>query len=187
MDDTEFEDFWFTLKRNMINYYHKENKIEKWSNYLNQLKEEKKYYQIQLEILSYLEQMTEDLIINFDYRLAEIFNTNLKRWNKIINYNNFLNTNQFKNYLYQFNIIKAKVNIIIKLFKLNFNDFTPFYSNYQFNIDVLLPIIVKQNQVSILEHLLNIYSLENYFLSNFQIDIKNLKANKIINLLKNIL
>lgn len=184
MDDKDFEDFWFTLKRNMINYYHKENKIEKWSEYLNILKKDKNYYQIQMEILLYLEQMSEDLIKKFDYRIAEIFHTNLKRWNKIINFSNFLNNNEFKNYIYRFDFIKAKIIIIIKLFKLNFNNFNHFYSNQQFNIDNLLPIIIQHNQVTILDNLLLIYSLHNYFLSNYHIDINNLKAIKIINLLK---
>jgi len=74
MDDSEFENFWFTLKRNMLNFYNNNTKINKWSYELNALKNYKQYDAIQLNILSYLNEMMQDIINNHpDLPLCYIF------------------------------------------------------------------------------------------------------------------
>jgi hypothetical protein len=189
MDDIEFENFWFTLKRNMLNYYNDEKKISEWSDKLNSLKMDRKYHEIQLHILEYLRIMGTDLIKNYDLRIADIFLVNLKRWEKIVNKNNFLEKYSFNKYLNKFNKLKSFVYLTIKLNELlekeKHNEYiTNYYSENEFVIDNVLMLALKYNTVSILEHLYNLYDMDEYILKNYNLNVVGLKSTKKMYLLK---
>jgi hypothetical protein len=197
MDDIEFENFWFTLKRNMLNYYNDEKKINEWSNVLNSLKEKREYHSIQINILKYLCEMARDLLKNYNSRIAEIFLVNLKRWNKIINKCNFLDKYNFYNYLLEFNKLKARAGIMIKLYEnLEYGEVKEYYTeqnNYreyltqkepEFIIDKVLKLAIKIESATLLENLATLYDMNNYILINYGINTINTKLTKVIYQLK---
>ena len=97
--DYRLEEFWFTFKTSMYNFYSQNRMsstiIKTWSQHLNQLKNDKNYSQIQIKIKEYMLHYALDLLNNtyllsnskIDYKLSsyddDIFITNVKRWNKI--------------------------------------------------------------------------------------------------------
>lgn len=199
MDDIEFENFWFTLKRNMLNYYNDEKKINEWSNILNSLKEQREYHNIQINILKYLCEMARDLLKNYNSRIAEIFLVNLKRWNKIINKCNFLDKYNFYHYLIEFNKLKARAGIMIKLYEnLEYGEVKEYYTehsenNYkeyltqkepEFIIDKVLKLAIKIESATLLENLATLYDMNNYILINYGINTINTKLTKVIYQLK---
>lgn len=95
--DFQFEDFWYTFKQSMINFYYfikkDSSNVELWSNNLNQLKTNKKYCDIEKNIRDYMGIYALDLIkykesLYYDNLLI----TNIKRWNKISTAHNFCNS-----------------------------------------------------------------------------------------------
>lgn len=190
MDDTEFENFWFTLKRNMLNFYKDEKKIGEWSDKLNSLKLDRKYNEIQVEILEYLCIMAIDMINNYNLRKAEIFLVNLKRWEKIVNKNNFLDKDSLAKYFNKFNRLKSFVCLTIKLNELiskeeNYSkQLGKYYAENDFIIDNVLMLALKYNTVSILEHLNNLYDMDDYILKNYNLNVMGLKPTKKMYLLK---
>ena len=97
--DYRLEEFWFTFKTSMYNFYSQNRMsstiIKTWSQHLNQLKNDKNYSEIQIKIKEYMLHYALDLLNNtyllsnskIDYKLSsyddDIFITNVKRWNKI--------------------------------------------------------------------------------------------------------
>jgi hypothetical protein len=199
MDDTEFENFWFTLKRNMLNYYNDEKKINEWSKILNALKERREYQEIQIQILQYLCEMATDLVYNFNSRIADIFFVNLKRWYKIISKNNFLGKYTFYKYIEKFNKLKSIVGLTIKLNELLDNKTVKEYYvdiEYRvsdiirrelppFEIDRVLTLAVNSETASMLEYLYNLYDMDNYILETYGLNVMNLKLTKVLYQLKN--
>jgi hypothetical protein len=199
MDDTEFENFWFTLKRNMLNYYNDEKKINEWSKILNALKERREYQEIQIQILQYLCVMATDLVYNFNSRIADIFFVNLKRWYKIISKNNFLGKYTFYKYIEKFNKLKSIVGLTIKLNELLDNKTVKEYYvdiEYRvsdiirrelppFEIDRVLRLAVNSETASMLEYLYNLYDMDNYILETYGLNVMNLKLTKVLYQLKN--
>jgi hypothetical protein len=199
MDDTEFENFWFTLKRNMLNYYNDEKKINEWSKILNALKEQREYQEIQIQILQYLCVMATDLVYNFNSRIADIFFVNLKRWYKIISKNNFLGKYTFYKYIEKFNKLKSIVGLTIKLNELLDNKTVKEYYvdiEYRvsdiirrelppFEIDRVLRLAVNSETASMLEYLYNLYDMDNYILETYGLNVMNLKLTKVLYQLKN--
>jgi hypothetical protein len=87
--DYEIEQFWYNLKKSMINFY-KENRnkihrrnIEKWSDNLNKLQKEKKYNLIEKYIIDYITCYGIDIIKYGGIHHLNILRTNIKRWDKI--------------------------------------------------------------------------------------------------------
>jgi len=196
MDDIEFENFWFTLKRNMLNYYNDEKKINEWSNVLNSLKEKREYHSIQINILKYLCEMARDLLKNYNSRIAEIFLVNLKRWNKIINKCNFLDKYNYYHYIVDFNKLKARSGIMIKLYEnLDYEEVKEYYTEYnykeylthkepEFIIDKVFKLAIKIESATLLENLATLYDMNNYILINYGINTINTKLTKVIYQLK---
>ena len=86
--DYAIELFWYGFKQSMINFYESINKnymfIIEWSNKLNELKKNKMYSEIEMNIRDYIKYYSFDLIqysknIHYDNILV----TNIKRWNNI--------------------------------------------------------------------------------------------------------
>ena len=93
-EDREIEYFWYGFKTSITNFFKRYNlpeklPIEPWSNHLNALQKEKLYLQIEEEIRSYLEKFGWYVIMYSDHHCAEIFATNIKRWNKISKHYNW--------------------------------------------------------------------------------------------------
>ena len=186
MDDLEFENFWFTLKRNMCNFYKNESKINEWSDKLNTLKEHKEYHMIQLCILEYLEEMAGDLIVNYNTRIADIFYVNLKRWSKIILKTNFLNKYKFYEYMVNFNKLKSKIYLIMKLNEHGYKEITEYYdyNSGVFDLDKLMLVIINHEQSGMLEHLFYVFDMNMYILEKYGIDVSNMKLTKLVHILK---
>ena len=191
MDDSEFEDFWFTLKANFLGFYKLSNETDKikiWSNNLNKLKEEKKYIEIQYNILDYLLLVAEDLFDKGNVYYTNIFETNIKRWEKIIKRVNFINKSELDNYLLKFDKLKLEVKVYLKLVKDNkYNLFEKLY--FENKIDNLFLYLLDTEQINIYELLENYYGLDDYLFEKYNIDIydiefKYLKALKKIRLIK---
>ena len=92
--DFHIEEFWYGFKQSMINFYisigQPHDMIITLSSQLNELKRQKKYDEIELNI--------RECIASYSFNLAkytktiyydEILLTNIKRWNKISNQFNF--------------------------------------------------------------------------------------------------
>lgn len=92
--DKHIEYFWYGFKASITNfftYYHLPDKlpIEAWSKHLNTLQKDKEYLEIEEEIRTYLERFGWYVIMYSCNYNAQIFATNIKRWNKISNHYNW--------------------------------------------------------------------------------------------------
>jgi len=182
MDDSEFENFWFTLKRNMLNFYNNNTKINKWSYELNALKNYKQYDAIQLNILSYMNEMMQDIINNHpDLPLCYIFQSNIKRWIKIVKKTNFLNS--LTSYNKDITLLKNKFELYVKIRKVtNINDFNLYYTNGEFNIDNILELGNKY--ISVVNSLVLIYDIPLHIEQSRNIKVDyNIKPKKLIKLI----
>jgi hypothetical protein len=112
----------------------------------------------------------------------------LKRWKKIINKNNFLSEYEYYYYLNDFNFIKCKFEIIVKLIekvKIDPKEIPDYYKDGKFNYENILEVIKNYNQTVILNNLLNITDIYKYIFDKYNINCRLIKSKKIINLLKN--
>ena len=96
--DYQLEEFWLSFKLSIINFFTIIKKdcsiVEKWSKYLNSLKEQKKYLEIEECICYYICEYAFYLIkfSDSDY-YDDILITNMHRWNNLskkfnLDYNN---------------------------------------------------------------------------------------------------
>jgi hypothetical protein len=191
MDDSDFENFWFTLKANFLGFYklsHEKDKINNWSDNLNKLKEEKRYMEIQLYILDYLLLVGKDLFERENVYYTNIFESNIKRWEKIIKKVNFLNKLDFQYYLSKMDKLKLEVKVYLKLVKDNkYELFKKLY--FEFNVKDIFLYLLETEQINIYELLENYYGLDDYLFENYNIDIydidfKYLKPLKKIKIIK---
>lgn len=109
--DYYIEHFWYGFKDSMINFYILIEKdythIILWSTNLNELKNNKKYNNIESSIREYIALYSLDIIkYSYDTSLynEEILITNIKRWNKISNQFNFNKTTEYNKILCLFKI-----------------------------------------------------------------------------------
>ena len=92
--DKHIEYFWYGFKTSITNFfkhYHLPDNlpVEAWSKHLNNLQKDKEYLEIEEEIRSYLEKFGWYVIMYSCNYNAQIFATNIKRWNKISNHYNW--------------------------------------------------------------------------------------------------
>jgi hypothetical protein len=191
MDDSEFEDFWFSLKANFLGFYKSEldkDKINNWSNILNKLKYEKRYMDIQNKILEYIMKVADDIFKKENSYYGNIFETNIKRWEKIVKKVNFLNKDKLVEYLVNLDKLKLEVRVYLKLIKENkYNLFKELY--FENNLENILEYTLETEQIIIYELLENYYNLDEFIFNKLKKDIsnlKNLKTLKKIRLIKNI-
>ena len=191
MDDSDFEEFWFSLKANFLGFYKLESEKERiniWSENLNKLKEQKKYTDIQLNILDYLLLVAEDIFAKENIYYANIFETNIKRWEKIIKLVNFIKKNELNDYLFKLSRLKMEVKVYLKLVKENkYKLFEKLY--FEGEIDEIFLYLLETEQINIYELLENYYGLDDYLFEKYNIDIydinfKYLKPLKKIRLIK---
>lgn len=144
--DAHIEIFWYSFKESMFNFYNflksnndidnshiiniddVNNKIIKWSEELNFLKNEKRYSEIESNIQTYISLYGLDLIkySNLLYH-DSILVANIRRWDKISNIYNFNNSNSNID-----NIIRIKFFLIFFTLKehgISYEDID-FFKNY---------------------------------------------------------
>ena len=189
MDDSEFEDFWFSLKANFLGFYKTEeekNKINNWSNILNNLKYEKRYTDIQNQILYYIYIVANDIFKNENNYYGNIFETNIKRWEKIVKKVNFLSKIDFNQYLMELDKLKLNVRVYLKLIKDNkYYLFKELY--FENNLKNILDYTLETEQIIIYELLENYYNLDDYICNELNVlknNLNNLKTLKKIRLIK---
>jgi len=193
MDDSDFEEFWFSLKANFLGFYKLESEKERiniWSENLNKLKEQKKYTDIQLNILDYLLLVAEDIFAKENIYYANIFETNIKRWEKIIKLVNFIKKNELNDYLFKLSRLKMEVKVYLKLVKENkYKLFEKLY--FEGEIDEIFLYLLETEQINIYELLENYYGLDDYLYEkyninsdSFDINMRYLKPLKKIRLIK---
>lgn len=105
--DRDIEIFWFGLKNSMENFYKllENNKYRKpldyWSFILNNYKKLQKYDSIEKEIHMYISLYALDIIRSFNIHHFKILETNIKRWKKILQQNQFSDTyTNYENIVY---------------------------------------------------------------------------------------
>ena len=140
--DYEIELFWYGFKQSMINFYKSVDKpcrfVEDWSSILNKFKLEKNYTEIESKIRDYITMYSFHLIKyskSSSYHNDSILITNIKRWNRISETFNLVQSSQhstiltlFMIYLefkkldrYDFLLTLPSIDILIE--KNNFDEF----------------------------------------------------------------
>jgi hypothetical protein len=188
--DIHLEHFWNSFfKKNIINFCEElinyeldipleDIPIETWSNILNDLQKEEKYDIIEKYIFNYILEYGEFLVKygylkhnnNFRYndiRYCDFYLTNIKRWNRISQYQ--INSeceiyNYFK--IYKYFIEKENYDLL--------NNFT------NKDIFIITDYAIKNNLDNILDYCLNIKDVRNYITTQYHITINNMNAKKII-------
>ena len=108
--DYEIELFWYSFKQSMLNFYKSVNRscrqVEDWSNILNKFKLEKNYMEIESKIRDYITIYSFHLIkySKSNYHNDSILMTNIKRWNRISEKFNFIQSGKHSNILTLFMI-----------------------------------------------------------------------------------
>jgi hypothetical protein len=108
--DYEIELFWYGFKQSMINFYRSIHKpyrqVEDWSNILNKFKLEKNYTEIESKIRDYITIYSFHLIKygKSTYHDDSILMTNIKRWNRISEKFNFIQSGKHSTILTLFMI-----------------------------------------------------------------------------------
>lgn len=143
--DYYIENFWYGLKKSMINFYIQNdlsyNHIYDWSNNLNKLKIDKQYDSIQYFIREYISSYSKDIMNNSfndtykSYYDDEILITNIKRWNKISLYFNFEKSVKHNNIFILFLIF-----LEIKRCRIHIDDNINFINNINkhYTIDTII-------------------------------------------------
>lgn len=129
--DYQIEDFWYGFKKSMINFYRhyeiEHNKIEEWSNLLNNYKNKKQYELIEASIKDYISFYAIDIMRYDDFEnknFSNILLKNIKRWKEISNKFHFGDSDKNKKIymLFEaFNCVKSKEDeklfIILEIFQ----------------------------------------------------------------------
>lgn len=113
--DKHIEYFWYGLKISVNNFFIQYHlpldmlPIEAWSKHLNNLQKDKKYLEIEEGIRYYLERFGWYVIMYSCNYNAQIFATNIKRWNKISNHYNWNIENEPTVFNIYFNIFYSLI------------------------------------------------------------------------------
>lgn len=201
--DYEIEQFWFSYKKSMYNFYYgfeniesynkKENlklyrPIDLWCDYLNGLQLIKKYEEIEENIHNYMSLYAIDLMRNNDNYHCGILQTNIKRWNHISNKYK-ISSNDGKYY----NLVFALLDIYISLKNANIDVFDVFTQIELFLIykdySSLIKLSISHNKPNIIDKLLkynnNIYKQIEKIYELEPNSCKNTSAFKIIKKISN--
>jgi hypothetical protein len=169
--DYHLEDFWFTYKCSLENFYKQYVLIQRplhyWYKTLNLYKSCKQYDKIQKSILNYMTLQLIDTIRMKNKHHMSILRDNIKRYQKTCLLVNF--TNLTDEILKLYTIIDIYMNIDIKYdipFKqvelcVVYNDIS-FFIEYgiEMNKDSIIDDIVKLNKNNMYEYINNIYNIK---------------------------
>ncbi len=169
--DYHIEEFWYSFKHSIINFYISIRKpyehIHNWSSLLNSLKKEKKYLEIEKNILEFmgiyaLELMKNKNTLYYD----EILITNIKRWNKLsikFNFSTSINHTKIIHLFFVIKEIKSDKNLINYLEGI-INQIDKILETSDF--DQFIKLGMENNKVKILDE---IRKIPNYnFVSNLK-------------------
>lgn len=88
--DADYEAFWLGFKKSIKNFYHAKcldtsqlGLIDKVSDKLNKMKENKQYDEIKIEIDRYICDFSKNVIIYGDYYYSMLLKKNLKKWQNL--------------------------------------------------------------------------------------------------------
>ena len=184
--DYHIEEFWYSFKNSIINFYTSIKKsyihVNNWSSLLNLLKKEKKYLEIEKNILEFmgiyaLELMKNKNTLYYD----EILITNIKRWDRLslkFNFSSSINHSKIIHLFIVIKEIKSDKNIskyldeieqVEKILETN-------------NFDQLIKIGLENNRVKILDE---IRKIPNYdFITNLKRLYPKLEINNTIKNIK---
>jgi len=102
--DYQIEEFWYGLKKSMVNFYKRYNvkvrNVQVWSDRLNEYKKDKKYSLIEESIKEYITSYAIDVMENEEFNEcfhSSILSSNIKRWSKISNKFHFGDCTKYKN------------------------------------------------------------------------------------------
>jgi len=194
-NDVEFEKFWYSLKRNILNLIDRDV-VERVSNYLNDLKKEERYEKIQWEILFFLEAISR-IVFRTNERLYNcyIFHSNIKRWIRLTKKINFIETpRELKDYNDSLKLLKHRFELYIKINEIaeeeydeyNYRHFGKYYDERTdtFEVEKLIKLGLKHEKI--LYSLVEIYDFYRLFkLKDIDID-PNLRSRKLIKKIKEI-
>lgn len=112
--DKHIEYFWYGFKASISNFFAQHNlpdklPLKEWSKRLNSLQKDKFYMEIEEAIYSYLERFGWYVIMYGSAYNAQIYSTNIKRWNKISNHYNWSNDSEPNIFYVYFNIFYSLI------------------------------------------------------------------------------
>mgnify|MGYP000868834205 CR=1 FL=1 len=175
--DHDIEQFWFSLKVSMINFYATKDftrPIESWSENLNKYQANCDYKSIEKYIIYYISLYANDLMRTHSNYNINILDTNIKRWDKIsIKYKIFCNEkNSYINLsfvLFDIYLLLIKKDKTTNYFKL-FEEMELFliYNNFAhliiYSVDNNCPSIIDRlldYNKEIFSQIMEIYNLNN--------------------------
>lgn len=198
-EDKHFEDFWYSLKMNMIKFYstHEEynepciKQVEEWSSTLNTLQMRREYSKIEQHINDYLSIFAQQVMRSKDIYQFHIMETNVKRWKTLRKSHSFMKTptTMYDNIIYL--CVDICKSIVKKIDKIEYTshidkfiddlDIIIYYENYGKIIDIALLLETS----SILDKLGKYINLEKLLYSLYGIKVpKRIKGKKLLEIIK---
>lgn len=170
--DYQIEDFWYGFKNSMKKFYQEIKKpnfsLDKTSEILNKLKEEKDYIQIQQIIKMTIQEYCVNLMKYSDFDETyhtNILMTNIKRWNKLApdySFEKYSNSTNVIHLFEGYHNVKSKINTdVISILEL-FTDFDNLLSSSA-NANKLIIESLEMGQVKMLQVCINIFTLDYVF------------------------
>jgi hypothetical protein len=198
--DYEIEQFWLSIKCNIINFYTKYSgytyeieTLHTFSNQLNTLQKEEKYIEIANAIESYILRFTFQVIQSKDKYMFHILESNIKRWGKLLLNKSIFQTNHNSDPSCYMDILTMYIGIYKSLFKHIDSD--PLFYDIFENIETIhttqkygiyIEIAIQYGIPSILEKLQDTLDISHYIATKYNIDIsivKEMKSKKLLKLL----
>jgi hypothetical protein len=196
--DNILETFWLSFKNSMINFYSIYKQLSRplalWTKTLNDLQFDKNYVEIANNIQNYITLYSMDVMrINNVYH-SRILLTNVKRFNKICDDEDWIKSTQNNN-VYVINILLDIYENMIKKHKIDEEILKTFYQQIEIYIfykkyNEIIIYCIEENMPSVLDKLRNIIDITNFinahYETNFKTETKSIKMIKAIKKIKKI-
>lgn len=188
--DKHIEYFWYGFKNSIKNLF-SVNKlkqilpVDEWSSTLNDLQKEGKYEEIEENIRKYMEIFGYYVIKYGDLHYGNIFNSNIKRWNKIS-----------KNFGWNYNREKSIYTSFLKIFfsaikrkKTGLLEKIREYSSSDIrNIIILQDVLldsIEERDESIIDFIGECYDIWGFINDNYDVIVKKgMSGKKILKIIK---
>jgi hypothetical protein len=190
--DNALEDFWLSFKNSMVNFYsiYKQlsRPVELWTRSLNDLQSDKNYVEISNNIQNYITLYSMDVMRINDIYHSRILLTNVKRFNKICNDEEWIKSTQNNN-VHIINILLDIYENMIKKHKIDKEILSTIYQQIEIYIfyekyNEIIIYCVEENMPSILDKLRNIVDITSFinthYKTNFKTETKSIKMIKAI-------
>lgn len=190
--DNTLENFWLSFKNSMVNFYsiYKQlsRPVEHWTKSLNDLQFDKNYVEIANNIQNYITLYSMDVMRINDIYHSRILLTNVKRFNKICNDEEWIKSAQNNN-VFIINILLDIYENMIKKHKIDNEILNIFYQQIEIYIfyekyNEIIIYCVEENMPSILDKLRNIVDVTSFinthYKTSFKTETKSIKMIKAI-------